>query len=60
VAAVTEALETLPGVISADVTLTPPEATVVYLPDEVTPEEMIAAIEGAGEYTAEITGGDCQ
>ncbi len=45
---VTAALQKVPGVFRADVTLTPPRAVVRYDPGVAGPDAMIAAIRQAG------------
>ncbi|MCK6512583.1 copper ion binding protein [Myxococcota bacterium] len=48
VESITRALQSLPGVQKADVTLEPQRAIVVYTPKQVTPQQMLQAIEKAG------------
>jgi Cu+-exporting ATPase len=54
---VERAVQKLPGVVSASVNLATEQARVEYVPAEVTPEGILAAIKNAGYEADEITSG---
>jgi copper chaperone CopZ len=53
--AVEKALKTRPGVRSATVHLDENAAEVEYAPSEVSPEQLVSAVQGAG-YQADVAG----